>query len=454
MGNIYRAILCHEKKVIVLIFLIAFLLRLTAVMNLPEFYQTPASDAKEYDTIATDLLAGKGLIDSSTGLPTSRRPPLYPLFLAFIYLIFGHSYVAVRLIQCIMGAFLCIIVFNIAKLVFDKKIAFLSAVIIAFYQPYIYYSFYGGPGFLLTENLFIFLLGLLVLHLIRNLFVELNIKNSLIAGVLIGLLTLTKSIAVFLPIVLFGLVMLYKNKYPFISIAKRISPLFIGFLLVLLPWTVRNFLVHRSFVPLTTMGGNALLGGNNPYASGGGTTQVNSLFTEEERAGINKMSEVERDNFYRKHAKEFLFKNYKKLPKLFFKKMLVLWDVYIADFGLGGGRRIYNIWYAIVFSFGLLGIAQSIKSKLNINSLLLILLFLYISSLTMMVGGDPRYRYPFEANLVIFAGAGIFMIYNRFKNKFLSYVTIGAVIGINLLIYTYSDLALQGVRYLLRSQGI
>ena len=451
MKNIEDIISANEKKILALIFIVALALRLIAVMNLPSRYQIPVADAGQYDDLAINLLAGEGFVDSNTGLPTSWRVPLYPLFLAGIYSIFGHNYAAVRIIQCIMGALLCLVIFYIGKMLFDRKIALLSAAILASYQPFIFHLYWGGPAFLLSENLFTFLLALLVFSLIRNLFVQFSLKNCVIAGILIGLLTLTRPVIALFPLFLFGL-LLYKNKYSFIFTLKKTLPLLVSFILVILPWTVRNYFIHKAFVPFSTQGGFVLLACNNPYAKGSGLVDVESLLTEEEKNQLSKMSEVEIDNMYRKHAKEFSFKNYKKLPRLYFKKLLGLWDIYTTDWDPDGScRRRYNIWYSIVLMFASFGIVKSVKSKLNINISLLILLFLYLSIIAMIFCGSPRFRNPIEPYLIIFASVGIFKIYNGFANKFLSCTIIGFVIAINFLFYAKADLILNYARHVLNA---
>lgn len=440
-----------KEKVLIVIFIIALALRLFAVMNLPPRYKIPVSDAASYDTMALNLLAGKGFINSSTGLPTSFQMPGYSAFLAFVYLIFGHTYTAVRIIQCIMGALLCIIIYGIAKIAFDKKTALLSAAILAFYQPYLFYSFYGGPGFLLSENLFTFLTALFLFYLLKDSGSP-GIKMGILSGILLGLATLTRPPLALFPLFLFCW-LLYRMKFSVISAAKKILPLLAGFMLILSPWTLRNYYFHKAFVPFVTEGGLVLLAGNNHLAKGGTLTQpgIDSLLTEEDRSRLSNMSEVEKDRMYRRYAKDFLLKNYKKVPKLFFKKLLVFWDMYGVDYDSAGNivGRPYNIWYSIVFIFALFGIGASIKSKPNIYALLLITLFFYFSVLAAISGGDPRYRYPIEPYLIIFAGSGIFAIYNAFRNKLLSFAVISTIIGINLLFYAYSDLVLNGARRLI-----
>lgn len=445
-NKIRRKISLSENTILTLIFILCLALRIFAVLNLPEQHRIPLADAADYDNLAVNLLSGKGFIDPETNLPSSFRMPLYPLFLAFIYLIFGiRNFLAVRLIQCIMGALLSIVVFHIGKILFSKKIGFLAAFLFAFYRPYIFYSFYGGPAFLLSENLFTLLLGAAVLFLVKEFFENFNLKNSIIMGILTALIILTRPIFAPFPLLLFAL-MVYKKRYSFPVALKKFLPLCITIAIVISPWTIRNCFVNKQFVPFSTEGGFALFSGNNPYVKGGGHTNPQELLPQEQRDKLRKMPEAQRDKALAGFAKEFIFKNYKKIPELSFKKLLVMWDIFGTDYSRAGAPRKYNICYAIVLMFSLVGIARAVMANFNIGSLLLISLFYYFSLFAIIFAGDPRIRYPVEPYLIIFSSAGIFTIYEAFKKKFLAYIAIGSIIGLNFILYLYSDSVLGWIR--------
>jgi len=450
MEIINRKIFLKEKRLLFIIFIIALALRLLAVFNLPIQFQTPAADAYDYDTIAKNLVTAKGYsLYAEKGL-TSLRTPLYPLFLASIYLIFGHNYTAVRVIQSIMSALLCIIIYYIGRKIFDKKVGLLSSIILVFYQPYISYVFYGGPGFLYSENLFVFLYALFVLFLVTNFFVGLSMKGAVIVGIFMGLLALTRPFDALFPLFF---IFLLAYRYPFKTIMKLILTILIVYLLTLSPWIFRNYLVHKELIPFSTMGGEALISTYNPYVRGSGLGNLGQLFTKEELKQIENMPELKQDRFYRDLAIKYMFKNYKRIMFLLPKKLLCLWDLFQTHYD-NGMKRLYNIWYSIIFMFSLFGIIKTIRSGLNINTLLLLLLFAYISFIVLIFGGDPRFRYPMEPYLIIFASFGIFAIWNKFRNKFLSLSMICFIFGINLLFYLKSELVLNWVRVPLRHFGM
>ncbi|MEK6917155.1 MAG: hypothetical protein AABW92_05420, partial [Nanoarchaeota archaeon] len=100
------------KNILLEIFIFAFFMRLLAIIVQEESKKLPLSDAANYDQIAVNIVSGHGFSEVIDGqkVPTMRRTPIYPLFLAGIYSIFGHNYIAVKIIQAILGALLCIVI--------------------------------------------------------------------------------------------------------------------------------------------------------------------------------------------------------------------------------------------------------------------------------------------------------------------------------------------------------
>ena len=86
----------NMKKILIVltIFVLAFSVRLIFITNMNGGLE---ADETEYDRLASNLVESKGYINSFDGVPTSHRPPLYPVFLALIYTIFGHNYAIARL---------------------------------------------------------------------------------------------------------------------------------------------------------------------------------------------------------------------------------------------------------------------------------------------------------------------------------------------------------------------
>src|SRR5918992_2656950 len=90
---------------------VAFALRLAYGATLPgQIVVSFEADPLTYDQIARNLVAGRGFSGASfyyppgTDVPTAFWDALYPLFLAGIYSVAGHSIPAVRVVQALLGA--------------------------------------------------------------------------------------------------------------------------------------------------------------------------------------------------------------------------------------------------------------------------------------------------------------------------------------------------------------
>ncbi|MGB9680911.1 MAG: hypothetical protein ACPLYC_01775, partial [Minisyncoccia bacterium] len=59
------------------------------------------SDGNEYDVMAKNILQGRGYSVDGVN-PYGLRPPLYPLFVAFFYLIFGATPYPIIIAQVIL----------------------------------------------------------------------------------------------------------------------------------------------------------------------------------------------------------------------------------------------------------------------------------------------------------------------------------------------------------------
>ena len=113
------------------IFLLSLVLRLIYLYQLKS---TPifgffTVDSEYYDKFALKILAG-----NLTFKETIYLNPLYPFFLALIYRIFGHNFVAVGIIQAIIDSLSCIFLYLISIKIFKKKsIGLLASFIYAGY---------------------------------------------------------------------------------------------------------------------------------------------------------------------------------------------------------------------------------------------------------------------------------------------------------------------------------
>ncbi len=231
-----------------IVFLTAIGLRLGYVFFYPQ-YPFGTGDDLFYDQIGWNLATGRGLSRDVPGSPEVLIGPVYPAFLALIYLTFGHNLTAVRVIQAFLSAAVILVLYPKVREAFGNQVAKLSAVLIAFYPAFIIY-----PGVLYTETLFLFLLALLVSALIRAVRSD-SAWRWVLAGSVMGVTILVRQGALAM-VPVFAALILWQ--FPQRGLIRKVSLFLLVTALTVGVWTARNYLVFREFILVTTQGGEIL----------------------------------------------------------------------------------------------------------------------------------------------------------------------------------------------------
>ena len=245
------------------IFALALVVRLMAIDGTIGWHTPaaaePAADSRIHIALVQSLLGGHGY--SLSGLPTAVTPPLYIFFLTALYRVFADP-LAVRLAHAILGAVGCVVLSVIGRRMFDDLTGLVAAVILCVYPLVVYLS-----GLHLTENLFLFLL-LLILWQSQRIGKRPTFAAVAGLGSLIGLAALTRAVFLaFLPFLLVWAVGLWGIRNP---LAYRVfGAAVMSAVAVIIPWTVRNYVVLGALVPVQSNAGMMLWAGNNPHADGG-----------------------------------------------------------------------------------------------------------------------------------------------------------------------------------------
>ena len=112
-----------ENKILILILLFSFLVSLAYSFY---FQIKPAVDARAYDVIAQNIVAGNGYREDPGGdiaqdNAITRVGPLYEFTLAGIYKIFGHQYGPVWIFQALLHALSAWLIYLTAMLIFAES---------------------------------------------------------------------------------------------------------------------------------------------------------------------------------------------------------------------------------------------------------------------------------------------------------------------------------------------
>ncbi|MBN1481256.1 hypothetical protein EH223_02620 [candidate division KSB1 bacterium] len=235
-------VLFVQKKRLLLLLCIAILLRLFYILTLEDRWYY--FDTAHYDQAARALLES-GTFGSSLHYYDEYEhyclEPVYPVFLAGIYAVFGHSFLAVRLVQLILSVLQLLILYNMVRLL-RPGAAILALVLGAIYPFFIYIS-----GLLYVTQLFALLLTFAFYSFLKY------SQSSSILWLLIAALSLGIAIAA-RPVALPSTILLAVWIMVFADLGRRekighIALFACLIALVLTPWTVRNWTVFHVFSP-------------------------------------------------------------------------------------------------------------------------------------------------------------------------------------------------------------
>lgn len=246
-----------------LVYIVSFSLVISLVFAF-YFQIHPVVDAKAYDRIALNILAGNGFVEDSTvpilfDSAIVRAGPGYEFFLAGIYWIFGHSYVAVWSIQAVLHTLTALLVYGLVKELAPQahnNAARIAAALIGFSPDLIEIG-----AMLMTETVYIFLITASVYYWVCS--AQNSTRwNGAFNGFFLGITVLVRpTVLLFAPI--YALILGWQKKW------------FTAFLMLfalavtLTPWTWRNYQIYHTVIPTTLIGEYNLWVGNTLQADGG-----------------------------------------------------------------------------------------------------------------------------------------------------------------------------------------
>ncbi|MCA9363079.1 glycosyltransferase family 39 protein [Candidatus Kaiserbacteria bacterium] len=232
-------LLNHRTEVTISgLIVLSSILGIIALSVLPSF--PVIADSIKYDTLAKHLLSD-GTYLYLEGIIYS---PGYPVFLSFVYGLFGTAFNTVYAIQFLLlgatSAFIYLIAYRQLSLPYWVSLG--VALMVMFWPYMILYSM-----LLMTEVLYIFFI-VSTAYFLMNFSKELDLRSGITAGVLLGVATLIRPIVILLPFwVIFFFILFYRKKVLMNKLAiKRVVIAVLAFLIVLTPWTLYNY--HRTGV--------------------------------------------------------------------------------------------------------------------------------------------------------------------------------------------------------------
>jgi len=389
-----------------IIFGLALVLRLVflAVWHQADMSGELLGDRQSYVKIGQNVFEGKGF--QYLGKPSLRRPPVYPLVVGAVLKLTG-SLTALQLLQAVIGAVSCVMLFLIGCKWFGSKVGLLAAGIMS--VDYLSIRYVAEP---LPETFFICAL-LLCFYQLSCL--EAPFKNALAlkAGVLAGITLLTKdSLIYFFPSLAFGFLLLTQK----ISKTIVLTLIFGGaILLVVAPWIARNMMHTNRIVMITARSGACLYLGNNPSTQMPVGGDDWSPHVVDNAPDVPAGNLVDYDRYYMRKALAFIKENPNRFIELMGQKFKRLWTPVITDEPVGHLGKVIKflkyVTYVLIMALALPGMFLGLW---RFNRLFpMYALVAYTTLIHSITISGIRYRLPIMPFLMLFAASTVVILMQR-----------------------------------------
>lgn len=400
--------LMTDRVFILLLVAVVLLLRLGWILLIDT---QPVSDFSWYFNHAVALSEGRGYV-TDDGIPTAFFPIGYPAFLALIFVVFGPSVLLAKLANLVLATGTISIFYLFARALIKRtEVHRLAVLLVALFPSQIAYSSLISDSILFQFFLFLGLWSLMKTSLVR----------VLLGGIVFGLSILTRPYAFMIPLIA-GL-SLWTN----LRLSVRFRNLLLVYLtslIVVAPWTMRNYLVFENFIPVSTNGGINLLIGNGPGATG--------RYNEKALAALNghHLDEYQRDQLARKLAIQHILDKPTRFLRLALAKVFYTYadDAQALRWNLKGikgegveinygslellAMGLFQAFYSLVILGCVLYLVLAHLAKRRAIGIhpVVFWVFLYFTLIAMVFFGNPRLHFPVIPMFCLYAGSGLLSV--------------------------------------------
>ncbi len=361
-----------------------------------------------YDRLAEQLVQGHGFTYSD-GTINLQRLPLYIVFLAGHYAIFGVVRYPVLFSQALLGAFSAYLVWRLGGYLMADRHAKVAALIYALYPFAIWRNANLLADVIMVPLLLMTLLS--IVNIMQNKCITRPWQYMFI-GLQCALLTYTKPIAALLPIVFFALIMVCgggarKNRY----VGGIV--LVCTYAVLLFPWVARNAVITGKF-PVLSDGSGFVRYAGIAYADNFNFHEMSSRTLD--AISIKQLGVLERQNGWilLQNPEMYSFKDDKEMSAYITRHYTVAEPLqtvrrYFQNLGfywfLANDHWKSWLYLLIQVPFVLFAAASFLRrsSRKKIHQLLLGIVVLYFWCLNSLILGQVRYSDPVMPLILILA---------------------------------------------------
>jgi len=380
----------------------------------------PLSDCVVYDLMAKNIVSGQGYA-FEPGKPSAYWPVGTSAMLAVVYKLFGDGfgYAPAVVLNVLIGTATVWLTMALARHWFGARVGLATGLLMAVWPGQIEFSTILGSE--LPFNLCV----------VAALFVESRDRwspgvRAVLTGVALAAASYVRPVSLLLPAILIWcrLVGPEAGRRRPLAVLAEAAVVVVVMAALIAPWTIRNAKAFGRPVLISTNGGPNLWMGNNPNSTGGYMPLPDE---------VEGMSEVDREEFLKSQAKEYILENPRAFVVGLAKKWVLLHDRenigvvwnqegLIRSFGPGSLTPLKVVssgyWWGVML-LAFCGVAAAL-SRLGVVSCLglapLVLWGYFMAVHVVVVGGD-RYHYPSVPMIAALAGLGAVAVLDRVRAR-------------------------------------
>jgi 4-amino-4-deoxy-L-arabinose transferase-like glycosyltransferase len=395
------------RGAVALLAIVALAVAIRVVHTLVEApWPPPGLDDQFYFSALPKLIAdGHGFIGPfnyvfrDTVAATAEHPPLYSVVLAGPAELGLTSADAQRLAGAVFGGGTVAALGLLGRLLAGWRAGLIAAGLAAVHPTLI-----AADGALMSESLYGLLAALLMLAAYRLLDAP-SLGRALVLGAVGGLAALTRGEALLLlPLVLVPVV-----RRPGGLRTAAVAAL--AFVLVLTPWTIRNWIVFDQPVLVATNSGTAIAGANCAETYGG--DRLGGWLPQCIRSHPGNEAEHHSDAL--QDGLRYAKNHTERLPAVLAARLGRVWSVY-DPFQIPEGRspRVQKAGVILFFLLVPLAVAGGFALRRRGVPIWILVAPLVVVSVTALVTyGNVRFREPAELSVVVLAAVGVDALWRR-----------------------------------------
>ena len=412
-----------ERLYLIALTILALGLRVLFLIEVKDnpFFNNPTSDAYYYDAQAQSIAGG-----DVVGREVFFRAPGYPYWLGSIYALFGHSYLAVRIIQHLLGMVSLVLLFLLGRRLFSPAVGMVASLLAFLYPVLMYFE-----GQLLFDWFLTFLCLLWVF-----IFLVTRERKAMglwfVVSALFGLICVTRPTFLPLAIPLFVYPIWEHFKRTGARFAVRLGVVIAaGLAITILPVTLRNYIVGKDPVLVASQGGINFYIGNNPGADGytarmptdiGASWEISEMSFYVERQLGHRPTPSEESEFWYSKGLQFIVHQPTDFLKLVIKKLYLFWNALEIPNNLNFYTfsqyalllRVMPVGFWCVGPLGVLGMMLAWRKQRG--RMVVSFVTMYCVVMVMFFVCD-RYRLPVVPFLCIFASFALVELFTSVKRK-------------------------------------